>query len=88
MQIFKVTKTGRGFAMKTFPKHRAFHKTNTKSGGALLLDQHTIFKDPSVTYGGQLPISKEKPFMEALQKDLEKLQPKTTKQRKNIKLVV
>jgi hypothetical protein len=85
MHVFSVLKSGRGTSMKIFPKHRSFHKQ--KKGGALLISQ-PIFADSKVNYGGQLPIEKEKPFMENLQKDLEKLQPKSIKQRKNIKLVI
>lgn len=84
MHIFTIRKSGRGSFMSIFPKHRSFHKS--KKGGALIAPQ--IFQDPSVSYGGQLPLLKEKPYMEALQKDLQKLQPKSIKQKKNIRFVV
>ena len=98
MRIFMVSKTGRGSYITPFGMRRkALHRT--KRGGSLLLSPNLGDSDGGVggtaetlgiglKKGGQLPLEKEKPKMEQVQKRLEALTVKSGTKRQNVRFMV
>lgn len=94
MRIFMVSKTGRGSYITPFGMRRkALHTSKRGGSSALLLSPGLGASDGGVggttqgvglKHGGQLPLEKEKPAIENIQKRLEALSVKGGTKRKNV----